>query len=152
MAEIKITLEEVYKLMDKLSESGLKELSISDGDFSISIKAKEEKVYSVPATVPMSAPVQYEQGTVQSVEKSAEKISGNVVKSPIVGTFYAAPSPDKAPFVTVGTKVKKGDTLFVVESMKLMNEIASDFDGTVKEILVDNAQTVEFGQPVMVIE
>ena len=152
MAEMKISLEEVYKLMDKLSESGLKEVSISDGNFSISIKAKEDKVYSMPAAVPMSAPVQYEQSAAVSSEKPVEKISGNVVKSPIVGTFYAAPSPDKAPFVTVGTKVKKGDVLFVVESMKLMNEIASDFDGTVKEILVDNAQAVEFGQPVMVIE
>ena len=75
-----------------------------------------------------------------------------MVKSPIVGTFYRSSSPDKDPFVQVGDSVRKGDTLFIIESMKLMNEVASDFDGKVAEILVENGQPVEFGQPVMRIE
>ena len=83
---------------------------------------------------------------------SASVISGNVVKAPIVGTFYAASAPDKPPFVTVGQQVKKGDVLMIIESMKLMNEVQSDFDGTVAEILVKNGEPVEFDQPIMIIK
>ena len=78
--------------------------------------------------------------------------AGNIVKSPLVGTYYAASSPDSAPFVKVGDKVHKGQILGIVEAMKLMNEIESEFDGTVREILVENEQLVEFGQPMFVIE
>ena len=88
-------------------------------------------------------------------KKAAEKpveFGGNIVKSPIVGTFYAAPSPDKPPFVRVGDKVKKGDVIMIIESMKLMNEIQSDFDGTVDRILVSDGQAVEYDQPVMIIK
>ena len=81
-----------------------------------------------------------------------QKLTGNIVKSPLVGTYYAASSPDSAPFVKVGDKVSKGQVLGIVEAMKLMNEIESEFDGTVKEILVENEQMVEFGQPMFVIE
>ena len=77
--------------------------------------------------------------------------AGNVVKSPLVGTFYAAPAEDAAPFVKVGDSVKEGQVLAIVEAMKLMNEIESDFTGTVAEILVENGQAVEFGQPLFVI-
>ena len=73
------------------------------------------------------------------------------MKSPIVGTFYSRPAPDKEPCVSVGSKVKKGDVLFIIESMKLMNEITSEFDGEVAEILTEDGQGVEYGQPVMVI-
>ena len=75
-----------------------------------------------------------------------------MVQSPLVGTYYAKPAPDKPDFVAVGQTVKKGDTLFIVESMKLMNEIQSEFSGTVREILVKNGQAVEFGQPILTIE
>ena len=78
--------------------------------------------------------------------------TGSVVKSPLVGTYYAASSPENPPFVKVGDKVSKGQVLGIVEAMKLMNEIESEFDGTVKEILVENEQMVEFGQPMFVIE
>ena len=78
-------------------------------------------------------------------------LTGNIVKSPLVGTFYAAPSEDAAPFVKVGDSVKEGQVLAIVEAMKLMNEIESDFTGTVKEILVENGEAVEFGQPLFVI-
>ena len=76
---------------------------------------------------------------------------GNIVKSPIVGTFYASPSPEKPAYVALGKKVGKGDVLFIIESMKLMNEVTSEYDGTVEKILVENGQPVEYGQPVMVI-
>lgn len=151
MAEMKISLDEIYKLMDKLSQSGLKEVSIQDGNYSLTIKAKEDKIVSVATPVVSPEAVTVAQPA-KAMESKTAAISGNMVKSPIVGTFYAAPSPDKAPFVSVGDKVKKGDILFVIESMKLMNEIPSDFDGTVKEILVNNAQAVEYDQPIMVIE
>ena len=77
---------------------------------------------------------------------------GNLIKSPIVGTYYASPSPDKPPFVKVGDTVKKGDVIMIIESMKLMNEVQSDFSGTVKKILVNNGDAVEFDQPIMIIE
>jgi acetyl-CoA carboxylase biotin carboxyl carrier protein len=90
-------------------------------------------------------------GAAPTVEAQAA-FKGNVVKSPIVGTFYAAASPDKPPFAEVGKKVKKGDVIMIIESMKLMNEIQSEFDGTVKQILVKNGEAVEYDQPLMVIE
>lgn len=83
--------------------------------------------------------------------ESADAMAGNVVKSPLVGTFYAAPAEDAEPFVKVGDSVKEGQVLAIVEAMKLMNEIESDFTGTIKEILVENGQGVEYGQPLFVI-
>ena len=79
-------------------------------------------------------------------------VSGTQVTAPIVGTFYAAPSPDSKPFVKVGDRVKKGDVIFIIESMKVMSEVPSEFDGVVKEICVQNGDAVEFGQTVMILE
>ena len=87
-----------------------------------------------------------------AAEKTQEQPSGNEVKSPLVGTFYSASSPDAEPFVKVGDTVKKGQVLGIVEAMKLMNEIESEFDGTVKAILIENEQMVEYGQPLFIIE
>lgn len=81
-----------------------------------------------------------------------DKITGNVVKSPIVGTYYSAPAPGKAPFVTVGKCVKKGDTIMIIESMKLMNEVQSEFDGVVTKIFVKDGEAVEYDQNIMIIE
>ena len=106
-------------------------------------------VQPVLQSVPQSA-VQNNAGA--GASSSEEPLTGNIVKSPLVGTYYAASSPDSAPFVKVGDKVTKGQVLGIVEAMKLMNEIESEFDGTVKEILVENEQMVEFGQPMFVIE
>ncbi len=83
--------------------------------------------------------------------KKASQVAGNIVKSPLVGTFYAAPSEDAEPFVKVGDTVKKGQTLAIVEAMKLMNDIETEFDGTVLEVLVQNGDAVEYGQPLFVI-
>lgn len=111
----------------------------------------------MPAAAPAVSPVQ--PGTpapaaaqpVQPEVSEAAKTAGNVVKSPLVGTFYAAPAEDAEPFVKVGDSVKEGQVLAIVEAMKLMNEIESDFTGTVSEILVENGQAVEYGQPLFVI-
>lgn len=153
MADCKFSLSEIKELMEKLASTNLGELSLKADDFELKIKAKAPAPVSAPlsagtAAVAASTVVTAELPAAPAAE---EKTVGNVVKSPIVGTFYAAPAPDKDPYVTVGSKVKKGDILFVIESMKLMNEIASDFDGEVAEILVDNAQGVEYNQPILVI-
>ena len=86
------------------------------------------------------------------ITEAKEKAAGNIVKSPLVGTFYAAPSEDAQPFVKVGDKVKKGQILAIVEAMKLMNDIESDFDGEITEIYVENGQPVEYGQPLFRIK
>ncbi|MCD8328336.1 MAG: acetyl-CoA carboxylase, biotin carboxyl carrier protein [Ruminococcus sp.] len=99
----------------------------------------------VPQGAPQGAPA-------QATPAAPNAPSGNVVKAPIVGTFYSAPSPDDSPFVTVGKTVAKGDVIFIVESMKVMSEVTSDFDGVVKEILVKNGDPIEYDQPIMIIE
>ncbi|MEL6612361.1 MAG: acetyl-CoA carboxylase biotin carboxyl carrier protein [Bacteroidota bacterium] len=102
-----------------------------------------------PQTPP--APAAPQASTDTKPESSDAPVDGTLVRAPIVGTFYSAPSPDSDPFVTVGSAVKKGDTLCIIEAMKLMNEIEAEVSGTVKQILVDNAEPVEYDQPLFVI-
>ena len=145
-----IDLGIIEKLADIVNEKGLSEVSIAEDDKVITIKGKK-----CPPPMPMhhaqvNAPAQA--APAQAVVQSPTLPEGNVVKAPIVGTFYAASAPDKPPFVTVGQQVKKGDVLMIIESMKLMNEVQSDFDGTVSEILVKNGDPVEYDQPIMIIK
>ena len=105
----------------------------------------------VPAAAPAAPANAPAEAQAAAQEAGDDMPAGNVVKSPLVGTFYAAPAEDAEPFVKVGDSVKEGQVLAIVEAMKLMNEIESDFTGTVKEILVENGQGVEFGQPLFVI-
>lgn len=152
-----LDIETIERLAEIVAKGELSELTIESGDNKITVKGKKctpslppAMPFAMPAAAQAAAPAQ---GVSQPAEaKQDAAISGNVVKSPIVGTFYAAPSPDKAPFVRIGDTVKKGDVIMIIESMKLMNEIQSEFDGTVKEILVSDGQAVEFDQPVMIIE
>ena len=95
----------------------------------------------------MGAPVTAEAPKAEVPAKEENEVRGKVVESPLVGTFYAAPAEDASPFVSVGDQVKKGQTLAIVEAMKLMNEIESEYDGTITEILVENGEAVEYGQP-----
>jgi len=128
-------------LADILQEKKLSYIRIKDGETEIEVGAPEPMVVSgFPAPVAASAPV-----TAQSAPAAAVE-SGNFVKSPIIGTFYAAPAPDKPPFVKVGDKVEKGQIVCIVESMKLMNEIASEHSGTVAEIYMNDGEAVEFDQ------
>ncbi len=151
---MKLTLEQVYELMDKMAVSGLGEVEIESEGVKIKVKAKDPQpiVQTVsPAAAPVAAPTVSTEAA-PAAQPSAKDLGGKVVKSPIVGTFYEASAPDKDPFVRVGDSVKKGDILFIIESMKLMNEVNSEFDGKVVEILVKNGQPVEFGQPIMRLE
>ena len=150
MGEMKLSVAEIKSLMDQMAKTGLGKLELEDGGFRLKLNARSSQVVlQTGAGEAVSLPVAAaEAPAALQTEPAAE---GNVVTSPIVGTFYSAPAPDKAPFVSVGQPVKKGDTIFIVESMKLMNEVQSDFDGEVAEILVEDGAPVEFGQPVMII-
>ncbi len=146
-----IEFDTISKLADMVKEKDLGEITLACGDDMITIKGKK-----FPPMPPVGMPMPPAEAVPTAAEvpaKPAAKAvpSGNVVKAPIVGTFYAASAPDKPPFVTVGQQVKKGDVLMIIESMKLMNEIQSDFDGTVAEIFVQNGDAVEYDQPIMII-
>lgn len=161
-------VEQIIKLMEAVSKNGLTEFSYEEDGTVLKLKKSNGKVQQVqpqyimmgnqmpqtpvmPAAIPAGAAsaAPEEQGTEVS---EAETIpEGNVVSCPLVGTFYAASSPDAEPFVQVGDTVKKGQVLGIVEAMKLMNEIESEYDGVVKAILVNNGDLVEFGQDMFVI-
>jgi acetyl-CoA carboxylase biotin carboxyl carrier protein len=156
-------LKTIKKILDMISDSEVNEVSIEEGDFKIKVK-KSGTVEAVTYTQP-AAPAPQPQAPAQPAQPSAaatqpaqeasggeEQPDGEVVKSPIVGTFYKAPSPDSDPFVKVGDSVSKGDTLCIVEAMKIMNEIESDFGGEIVKILAEDGQPVEFDQPLFIIK
>mgnify|MGYP002547936124 FL=1 len=154
MIACNLSFDDINKLADKVENGKLSKIKIKNGDCEIVIE-KECKIAAVPAavqTAAVAAPV-VSQPAAEEEAPAAEAVpSGNVVKAPIVGTYYSAPGPDKPPFVEVGKKVSKGDVIMIIESMKLMNEVQSEYDGVVKEILVNNGTAVEYDQPVMIIE
>ena len=145
--------EKMIELIKTVSDSNLTQFQIEEDGFKLSMKTdKQSKVVvqkqeSVPKEIQSVAIADAE----PAEQKDIKKANGNVVKSPLVGTFYSASSPDSAQFVKVGDTVKKGQVLGIVEAMKLMNEIESEFDGVVKEIQIENEQVVEYGQPLFVI-
>lgn len=147
MAKIDNSMECIDSLTDKMLAKGLTCVHIKDGELEIKLERKTE-VRSAPAqTVAV-------QQTVQPSSNASDcppVPNGKVLKAPIVGTFYSAPSPKDPPFVTIGKEVKKGDVLFIIESMKVMNEIKSEYDGTVIIINIKDGEVVEFDQPVMII-
>lgn len=154
---IEDTIECIEALAEIVKKNDLGKIKISTEDIDIVIEGKRcpppmpasapmPVMAGVPAAAPVAAPA------AEGATKSAEPISGNIVTSPIVGTFYASPSPDKPPFVKVGDNVNAGDVVCIIESMKLMNEINSDFTGRVAEIYAKNGEPVEFGQKLMRIE
>lgn len=148
-----VTLDEIKELAEVVRKNELGKIKIRYGDCEILIEGRKNKeiISSVPVQPAMT--VQNVNASVPADTDKPEKseIKGNTVKSPIVGTFYSSPSPDKQPFVKVGDTVKKGDVIMIIESMKLMNEVQSDFEGKVLDILVENGQAVEYDQPVMII-
>lgn len=145
-----VTLETIEKLADLVAAKDLSEITIASEDKCITIKGKK---CPPPMGVPMAAPAAAPAAAASAPAPAEEKkpLSGKIIKSPIVGTFYASPSPDQPPFVQVGDTVKKGDVVMIIESMKLMNEVQSDMDGTVQEILVKNGEAVEYDQPLMIL-
>ena len=148
-------IRKVKKLIELLDESGVAEIEIKEGEESVRISragsfAPVAAPVSAPAPVQVTAPVAAP-ATAPSTEASSDEISGHVVRAPMVGTFYLAPSPGAKHFVEEGQSVKSGDTLCIIEAMKLLNQIESDKTGTVKSILVENGQPVEYNQPLFVI-
>ncbi len=146
----------VKEYIDLMKESNLSYLKVKNDDFELELGEKRPPMPPMPPMMaPMAMPAAMPQAPAAApagVTPAAPAVSGNMVKSPIVGTFYAAPAPGKAPYVSVGQTVKQGDVLFIIESMKLMNEVTSEFGGTVAEILVKDGEAVEFDQPILRIE
>ena len=150
-------LRKLKKLIDLVQESGIAELEITEGEEKVRIArggavsvtplaVGAPQVVAVPASAPTAAPA------APIAAPAPEAVpEGHVVKSPMVGTFYRAPSPDAKPFVEVGATIKAGETICVLEAMKLMNEIEADASGTIKAILVENGQPVEYGQALFII-
>jgi acetyl-CoA carboxylase biotin carboxyl carrier protein len=152
-------LRKLKTLIDLVSESGISELEVTEGEGKVRIVKNAPPVYVQPpasyapqltSTIPMSG------GAAPAPAPAAAPAApvapqGHVVTSPMVGTFYRAPSPGADPFVQVGDAVKEGQTICIIEAMKLLNEIESDKAGLIKEILVENGQAVEYGQPLFVI-
>ena len=141
--------EKIRQLIEDMGNSKLTSLDIEFPDGTkISAKKEKQVVTEVPATVAINKEVVKKEEKVENTEKQEE---GNVVKSPMVGTFYLKPSPDAEPYVEVGKQVNKGDVLCIIEAMKLMNEIESEFTGTVKQIYVKDGEPVEYGEPLFLI-
>lgn len=151
-------IRKVKKLIELLEESGIAELEIKEGEESVRISRHGQQGIAQPMMPPMMAmpPVAQATATAPVAEPSAEPaeevITGHIVKSPMVGTFYRSPSPSAPPFTEVGQRVNEGDTICIIEAMKLLNQIEADKSGTIKSILVENGQPVEYGEPIVIIE
>jgi acetyl-CoA carboxylase biotin carboxyl carrier protein len=145
-------LRKLKTLIDLVQNSGISELEISEGEEKIRIA---KHLTAAPATtvvsMPASAPVAVAPAPTPAAEAAPVQAEGHIMKAPMVGTFYRSSGPDAAAFVEVGQTVKEGDTLCIIEAMKLMNEIEADVSGVIKAIQVENGQAVEFGQPMFLI-
>ena len=143
-------IRKIKTLIEMLEESNLNEIEVSQGDESVRIsKGKDPVDYIENNQINTSISSQEK---VSKNQDETRKFVGNQVKAPLVGTFYRKPSPDSDPFVKVGDIVKKGQVLCIIEAMKMMNEIKSEFDGEVSSIEIDDGQPVEFGQTIIVIQ
>lgn len=171
-----MNVDEIIKLMQAVSENGLTSLELKEGELKLSLKREKEMPQIVTVSAPsadvasmqmaavqsglaapsMMSPAMMPQGVMpqaaQDTAAGADIGSDKVVTSPLVGTFYNASSPDAAPFVQAGDTVKKGQVLGIIEAMKLMNEIESEYDGVVEAVLVNNEEVVEYGQPLFRIK
>ena len=143
-------IRKIKKLIELVEESGINELEISEGEESVRISRGGQIIAAAPAmaaqvAAPVAAPA-------APAEAAAPAITGHIVRSPMVGTFYSAASPDTPSFVEVGQHVNAGDTLCILEAMKMMNQIEADKSGVIKEILAQNEDAIEFDQPLFIIE
>lgn len=153
-------IRKIKKLIELVEESGIAELEIAEGEESVRISRSPANVgypvmqqaYTMPAPQPALATAVESVAAAPVAEVAKPEVSGHIVHSPMVGTFYRTPSPDAKAFVEVGQKVNAGDTLCIVEAMKMMNQIEADKSGIVKAILVESGQPVEFDEPLVVIE
>lgn len=151
-------IRKVKKLIELLEESDIGEIEIHEGEESVRISRNSTQAPQMMAPAPMMMPPPITSAAIAeapapgAASGGEAQISGHTVNSPMVGTFYRAPSPGSAPFVEEGQSVKAGETLCIIEAMKLLNQIEADKTGTIKSILVENGQPVEFDQPLFVIE
>ena len=151
-------LRKIKKLMELLEESGIAEIEVKEGEESIKLSrnitssaAPLQQMVQQPMMTHQQKPPQVA-SQVENKKDDSLNQNRNTVNSPMVGTFYASASPESKPFVAVGQSVKKGDTLCILEAMKMMNQVQAESDGKILEILIDNAEPVEFDQPLFVIE
>jgi acetyl-CoA carboxylase biotin carboxyl carrier protein len=157
-------LRKLKTLIDLVAESGISEIEVTEGEDKVRIVKNPPVATGAPmpmyaqpmqlpamAAAPAAAPVAAPSAAPPAAAPPAEPASGTYVKSPMVGTFYRSPSPGAGAFVEIGQAVKPGDTLCIIEAMKLLNEIEAEVAGTIKECLVENGQAVEYGQPLFVI-
>lgn len=154
-------IRSIRKLIEIVEQSDIAEIEIKEGEHNIRISRSKEPVmmqaptqmaYHAAAPAAPTAPAATASEVAAPTETAAAEVSGHSITSPMVGTFYNAPSPDASPFVNVGDQVSVGDTLCIIEAMKIMNPIEADVSGTVKKIMVQNAEPVEFGQALFIIE
>ena len=150
-------LRKLKTLIDLVSESNVSELEITEAEGKVRIVKSAPAGFAAPvsytvAPAPQAAPVAAAEPLAPAAPAAAAEPTGHIVKSPMVGTFYRASSPGAKPFVELGDSIKEGETICIVEAMKILNEIEADKSGTVTKILVDNGQAVEYGQPLYVIE
>jgi len=146
-------LRKLKKLIDLVQESGISELEVTEGEEKVKIvkSGGAAVAYAAAAPAPVAV-VPAAPAPAGAAAPAPAEIPGHVVKSPMVGTFYRSPSPGAKAFVEVGETVKSGDTICIIEAMKLLNEIECDKDGVIKAILVENGQPVEYGEPLVIIE
>ena len=147
-------IRKIKKLIEMLETSGVAEIEIHEGDDSVRISRYSAQAAAVPtiapiAAAPVAAPVQE---TPAPEPESEQVISGHAVKSPMVGTFYRSPAPTSASFVEVGQTVAEGDTLCIIEAMKILNQITADKGGKISQVLAENGTPVEYDQPLFIIE
>ena len=142
-------LRKIKKLIDLLEASNLSEIEIKEGEESVRLARAPRGGTALAAPMPMHSPT--EAATGGHAKPQSDLPEGHVVRAPMVGTFYASPSPDKPPFVTVGQQVKAGDTLGIIEAMKMFNPIEAEVSGTVLKVIAENGQPVEFDEPLFVI-
>ena len=150
-------LRKLKKLIDLVEESGISELELTEGEESVRISRQAQVVqqpqqYTLPQQPTPAVQNQVPTPTASADTEVVVQETGHALTSPMVGTFYRSSSPEADPYVDVGSSVKKGDTLCIIEAMKLLNEIEADRDGIIKKIMVENAQPVEFGEPLFIIE
>ena len=148
-------IRKIKKLIELVEESGINELEISEGEESVRISRGGNVVAAAPvmqAAPVAAAPAAPVAPAAPAAEAAPAQLSGHIVRSPMVGTFYSSASPDAPAFVEVGQHVNAGDTLCIVEAMKMMNQIEADKSGVIKEILAQNEDAIEFDQPLFIIE
>ncbi|MDJ0657631.1 MAG: acetyl-CoA carboxylase biotin carboxyl carrier protein [Xanthomonadales bacterium] len=155
-------IRKIKKLVELLEESGLAEIEISENDESVRLSRYPQQMPAAPAPYPaaMAPPVMPVAGPAPAAPQAEgdpggdaepEVIDGTVVRSPMVGTFYSSPNPESDPFVRVGQEIKAGDVVCIIEAMKMFNQIETEVDGKVVSVLVENAQPVEFDQPLFIV-